>query len=404
MLGFAHKEAAVYRSPVDYIMRVHRNDLSERDFIERFERPGRPVIIKGLTDSWGAKQRWTLKALCRDFGDVRFKCGEDDDGYSVKMRMKRFIAYMAQQKDDSPLYVFDSTFDERKETTPLRDDYTVPVYFRDNLWRFVPKDDRPPHRWFLVGPKRSGTTVHIDPLGTSAWNTLLSGRKRWVVFSPSTPKSIVKGKKYIKRGDDDEAISYFSNVLPQIRKDNTERENMEMYEFIQYAGETIYIPGGWWHAVYNLDDTVAVTHNYVNAVNFARVWRKTRSGRFKMAPVWLKRLQEERPELARLARQLDEEDNFDWKAEGERRQKKKARKKERKRRRKEEEKRRKSRNKNRRSSRSRSRSKGLSRDDRTGAGKRRRSCSRSASRTKRSFKHVPISGRRSRSPPRCREL
>lgn len=69
-------------------------------------------------------------------------------------------------------------------------------------------------RWFLIGPKRSGTSVHIDPLGTSAWNTVVSGRKLWVLFPPHVDKNVAKGKDVIRHDEDDEPVRYLRHPRP----------------------------------------------------------------------------------------------------------------------------------------------------------------------------------------------
>lgn len=65
-----------------------------------------------------------------------------------------------------------------------------------------------------------------------------------------------------------------------------------MIEFIQCPGETVFVPGGLWHAVINLDDTIAVTQNVMTKYCFDKVWRATRSERRKFAESFLSCLQE----------------------------------------------------------------------------------------------------------------
>lgn len=98
--------------------------------------------------------------------------------------------------------------------------------------------------------ERSGTCVHIDPLGTSAWNTLIVGKKRWVLFPPHIEKHIVKGRDCIRKGEDDEAIHYFTTILPRMKlraqaNGNTgDYKDFECYEFTQHEKETVFIPNG----------------------------------------------------------------------------------------------------------------------------------------------------------------
>lgn len=51
----------------------------------------------------------------------------------------------------------------------------------------------PQFRYVVIGGARTGSNFHVDPMYTSAWNTLLCGRKKWLLVPPSADGSSAAG-------------------------------------------------------------------------------------------------------------------------------------------------------------------------------------------------------------------
>ncbi len=73
------------------------------------------------------------------------------------------------------------------------------------------------YRWMVMGPARSGSGLHVDPLATSAWNALISGHKRWALFPPGTQRHHVLPKL---PGLEREAVSWFTHVYPLTQRED----------------------------------------------------------------------------------------------------------------------------------------------------------------------------------------
>jgi histone arginine demethylase JMJD6 len=281
--------------------RVDGRDMDAKLFRKRYIKPAKPCVISGLMDKWPAMQVWNKEVLLKSHRSALFKVGESDTGKSVRIKLKHFYRYVDGEgrRDDSPLYIFDDQFKLKDGSRSLFGDYEVPGYFRDDLFELISDRRRPPYRWVVIGPERSGTGLHVDPLGTSAWNAVVSGSKRWVLFPPRVSKSL------LVRPGCSEGIAWFHNVWARMTPDR--KRELGAIEFVQRAGEVVYVPGGWFHAVINLELTTAVTHNFAPSQQAEFIWLRTRNARPRMAQHLLRvvdQLAESDRDFKRIAKKI----------------------------------------------------------------------------------------------------
>ena len=131
------------------IPRVHCNDLSVEEFVEKYQLPNQPVIIEGCADHWPAMEKWNFKQLYKDYGDSSFEIGEDQDGNPLAVKLKEYIQYLIFNKDDSPFYLFQRDFHKIEEIKDLQFDYERPKYFSEDYQQLMNDKYKPNYRWFL---------------------------------------------------------------------------------------------------------------------------------------------------------------------------------------------------------------------------------------------------------------
>lgn len=248
---------------------------SSGDFCARFMIPQKPCILTGCTShaEWPAgSNNWSPESLLLSLGaEFRFEIKDSN----ATVSLIDFVRYMDSQgaaEDDNPCYLWETLVDDVHND--LINKFNVPSQFQASSHGIHVLGDEENdllscagedgllfglHRWMLIGPKRSGSALHVDPLGTSAWNTLLLGTKLWCLFPPDTPESLLR--------HDVCASEWFSNILPTLSA-------LRPQCFLQYEGETVYIPAKWHHSVINLTATVCVTQNFAEKRNYSNVCRE----------------------------------------------------------------------------------------------------------------------------------
>ncbi|KAG5974260.1 hypothetical protein E4U55_008266 [Claviceps digitariae] len=232
---------------------IHRmENLSYEQYADRWAE--QPFVLTKCIQEWPVMSDWTIEKLLHACRSVEFRAE------AVDWTMERYCEYMKNNRDESPLYLFDRKFAEKMDIHVGHEDgaaYWRPDCFGPDLFEVL-GDERPAHRWLIMGPERSGSTFHKDPNGTSAWNAVIQGSKYWIMFPPNAQVPGV----YVSE-DSSEVTSPLSIAEWLLTFHEEARDLPDCVEGICHAGEILHVPSGWWHLVVNLESGIALTQNFV---------------------------------------------------------------------------------------------------------------------------------------------
>lgn len=203
----------------------------------------RPVIIKnGLLNTNDV----TFDSLIENYGDLSVMVSEipyatlfGQKAWSIPI--KEYNNGIMNGPHQSNLYAFDKTLISTNVALQNFFNFSIPYMTDDAIRIFYQKT------WQLaLGPINSGSPPHWHQ---PAFNGLYVGRKMWWMFSPKT--SMYSSMNI---------VNWINNEYKQKMIENGEVHRH--YCFIQEAGDIVFVPQEWAHAVSNLQPSLAVAIEY----------------------------------------------------------------------------------------------------------------------------------------------
>jgi histone arginine demethylase JMJD6 len=230
------------------------DDLSEDEFLYNPGHFKHPFIINNYASKWPAFKKWTPEFFSNTYGNLPVTVQSGLDNSIRNMLISEYFNYYIQNKEDGHYYYLKNWVFE-SDIPDLIQDYTVPTFFQS--WtEEMPSDNKPKLRWLYIGPKGSGSELHLDVVNSSAWNAVFTGKKIWHFFHPDDIKYLYDLKVDTFNADLSKYPLY-TKAKPLV--------------CVQNPGDIVYTPGGWPHQVINIESCISLTENFINQSNYTLV-------------------------------------------------------------------------------------------------------------------------------------
>lgn len=263
-----------------------RSNLSYADFFQNYSLALRPVVItdysaRVLRTPWTwshvnrvcAETRWPLKTRTGASSGFSASLSEPLEDLVTLDAFTAAMRATPGHEQIATFYIHDASI--ANACPDLLIELAVPKYFSGDWFQNLPPvihavDAKEHERGFsglsdhgpslFVGPSSSSSPLKVDSYGSQFWMLHLEGRKRWILFDPI---------------DRDLVMTNNSDLLRRLHFDTSavcpDFEALGLrkpaWVGVLEPGDLIFVPAGTPHQVLNVDDTLALSMNYIDGSN-----------------------------------------------------------------------------------------------------------------------------------------
>lgn len=208
---------------------------SPQDFVEKYVKPQKPVVIEQLTEDWPAYEKWSLSYLKQIAGELEVPLYDNrpvsaKDKFNqphTKMKLKDYVDLLKKGPTDYRIFLFNMM----KEVPELQNHFKIP----DLGVRFLKKLP-----FLFFGAENSSVFMHYDIDFANILHIHFEGKKRCIIYPPSETKFLYK----------------VPNALISLNEIDFNNPDFEKFPALKLArgyeaylehGEALYMPEGYWH-------------------------------------------------------------------------------------------------------------------------------------------------------------
>ena len=234
-------------------------NISSAEFKSNYYNPGIPVVIKDLAKKWPAYNKWNWDYFKQIVGDKKIGIYNNvkSDAYTPINKADAYTTFgeYVDMISNGPAQWRIFLFNIFNHAPQLVNDFTWPDHLMKGFVKRVPM--------LFTGGQGSITHMHFDIDLSHILHTQFVGRKKVLLFPHAEQHKLYRKPFEVL------SMADFSNYYDASKS----KINYEKFPALEYAqglevtlehGDTLFMPGGYWHHMEYLDSGFAMSLRALN--------------------------------------------------------------------------------------------------------------------------------------------